>query len=101
MTTFGTFDVDSVPAPSDCEFEPTPKIPFNRATTLLGLTGRERELFQKWYTGAGPFTMDGWRACYEVFTLQNDDDGMVALADRQDAAEFARHDRSAEHADLY
>ena len=72
MTTFHTDPNAGLPAPSDCEFEPTPKIPFNRAVTLLGIT-HEREQFHSFVAGAGPFTMDGWHAVFETFVRQNDE----------------------------
>ena len=103
MTTFGTFDIDTVPAPSDIELAPSLTVavtapwryPFNGATRALNI-GRDRFRFHTWcehsgvdVTPTGSYTEDEWWELYHHFVpdVVNPSLGAyfapVALAGRQ------------------
>ena len=80
MTTFGTFDIDSVPAPSDIElasldYRRPVRYAFNGATRLLNINS-DRERFHTWfgkYFNLGlAYDEDTWRTRYATFCQAED-----------------------------
>ena len=80
MTTFGTFDIDDVPAPSDDELRsldyrrPT-RYGFNGATRMLNIN-RDRERFHRWcgkmVNLSNAYDEGTWRIYYRAFVQCED-----------------------------
>ena len=79
MTTYGTFDIDTVPAPSDEELRSLDyrrtRYGFNGATKLLNINS-DRERFHTWFGTYFnldiAYDEDTWRTCYETFCAAED-----------------------------
>ena len=86
MTTFGTFSIDTVPAPSDIELAPRVTVTvaapwhysFNGATRALSI-GRDRFRFHTWCkcnpkvdVDRGCYSEDAWWEFYRAFVRDED-----------------------------
>jgi hypothetical protein len=86
MTTYHTFDADTIPAPSDVELQPVfvvaphHHIQFNQFCRLTSITG-ERENFHRWLVAEnfGTFhKFDDWRCLWQMFTDIQDERDLYA-----------------------
>jgi len=76
MTTFHTYDIDDVPAPSDFELAERPRrYTFNGATKLLNING-DRERFHRWcgrfVNLSLAYTAGDWEIFYRAFVQYED-----------------------------
>ena len=71
MTTFHTYDIDTVPAPSDIDLAPR-RYGFNGATKLLNING-DRERFHRWCGNmvnlSVAYDAGTWRLFYRAFLM--------------------------------
>jgi hypothetical protein len=86
MTTYHTFDADTIPAPSDVELRPTftvaphHHITFNQFCRLEAITG-ERENFYRWLMAEDVKTfqkLDDWKCLWTMFTDIQDERDLYA-----------------------
>ena len=82
MSTFGTYDIDSVPAPSDIELamlderNERARYDFNGAVTALAIFNTTREPFHAWLEQNVRldfrYVLDDWRCFFNAFIQGTD-----------------------------